>query len=59
MIEQVQSPSNWSIGVGGDKSSGMSGLHCIPIELLAKECDLRSEKYRILFSSPEALIGRL
>ena len=36
------------IEVGGDKSSGhdMSGLDRIPIELLAKKCDLRSGSYR-------------
>ena len=64
MIKQVQSlcqtgDSSAIIGVGEDKSSGMSGLHRIPIELLTKECDLRSEKYRILYSSPEAVIGHL
>ena len=65
MIEQVQclrqtgDPSA-IIGVGGEKSSGMcqdsTVLH--PLELLAKESDLRSGKYRILYSSPQAVIGR-
>ena len=43
------------IGVGGDKSSG-HGIDRIPIELLAKECDLRSGSYRIVYSSTEVVI---